>query len=341
MGFMKFKNLLWLAQLMICFMAAGSAAQITPPSLEGKVEVIKRGPRSITRSPRGSTSVSRITNSVLFVLSDPEDARIIINNKPVGRAVNGEFRTELPAGRQYAVQVEGGEDYGTYKQTVRLTKNRYGVVKAALPPRYGMVQIGPAIEGAKLFINGRAADSRAAIDKDSNTLKIDKLEPGEHKITYQHPDYVPLENRFNVVAGSQYIWTYDPERATVELTVVTDAGASVYINGAFVGTTPGDGTLKSDVRLGEREIKLVKDDYEEFKRTARFEFRKPVKIEQRLTPLPTSVRFEEFFETPIVERWTLPPQGWAVRGGRLHIENTSAIAYPTNVRYRGFTMDFI
>jgi hypothetical protein len=339
MRFMKFKNLLLLAHLTICFTAAGSAAQILP-TIEGSVDEKKPSSRPIPQAPRGSTKVLRVTNGVLFVLADPPDAKIMIDNKPRGRAVNGEFRAELPAGRRYVVQVEGDDQYSPFKKSVMLPRRGYEIVRAALSPRYGQVQIGPAIEGAKLFIDDQPADPRAEMDKESNTLKINKLEPGEHKITYRHPDFVPLERRFKVSAGSQYIWTYDPARATAELTVVTDPGAAVYVDGALVGNTPADGMLKSEVRLGESEVKIVKDDYEEFKQTAKFEFRKPVRIEQRLTPVPTSGGFAELFDATNVERWVVPAQGWAVRSGRLYIEKAGAVGYPGKIRYRGFTMVF-
>src|SRR6266478_5689578 len=75
-------------------------AQILPPSL-GEVKVSDRKPTTITRSPTGSRSVSRSSNGVIFVLTDPPNAEIAINGKHAANAVNGEFRRELSAGVHY------------------------------------------------------------------------------------------------------------------------------------------------------------------------------------------------------------------------------------------------
>src|SRR5207253_112960 len=115
--------------------------------------------------------------------------------------------------------------------------------------KYGLVRIGPILDGAKVFIDDvLVPDDTVQLDKESNTVKIDNLRPGEHKISYQHPDYVPLERRFRISPSSEYLWTYNPEPATVQLTVESDPNTALYVDGEPKGTTTGDGVLKrSDI----------------------------------------------------------------------------------------------
>jgi len=283
-----------------------------------------------------------LTNGVLFVLTEPPNAEIVINGKPAGRAIDGEFRKELRAGSTYRITVSAGSDYEPFKETVVLERRRDKVLRASLVSKYGLVRIGPALEGAQVFIDDKPVPSeRAPLDKDSNTIKIDNLTPGEHKISYRHPDYVPLERRFQISPSSEYIWTFNPEPATVELTVRTDPDTLVYIDSEPKGKTTADGVLKrSDVRLGTHNIKLVKEDFEEYKQTVEFKYREPVNLSKKLVPLPTSAGFDDNFDVPKPKLWTMPAEGLTFKDKRLYVENSKALGTPTEIRYRDFEMSF-
>jgi len=284
-----------------------------------------------------------LSNGVLFVLTEPPDAEIAINGKPAGKAVDGEFRTELRAGSTYRITVSAGSGYEPRKETVVLESRRDKVLRASLVSKYGLVRIGPVLDGAQVFIDDKPVPAeRAPLDKDSNTIKIDNLTPGEHKISYRHTDYVPLERSFQISPSSEYIWTFNPERATVELTVRTDPETAVYLDGEPKGKTPADGVLKSsDVRLGKHAIKLVKEDFEEYSETREFQYRKPETLEKRLVPLPTSAEFSDDFDFAKPNLWTLPRSGSSFKEGRMQLDNAKTLAWPTNIRYRNFEMSFL
>jgi hypothetical protein len=328
--------------LLVCLLSPVMHAQILPPSL-GEVKEAKRTPAAITRPTKGSSTASRQTNGVLFVLTEPRDAEIAINGKPAGKATDGEFRRELRAGSTYRITVSAGSDYEPKMETVMLESRRDKVLRASLVSNYGLVKIGPALEGAQVFIDDKPVPAeRAPLDKDSNTIKIDNLTPGEHKISYRHPDYVPLERRFQISPSSEYIWTFNPEPATVELTLRTDPETFVYIDGEPKGKTTADGVLKrSDVRLGTHNIKLVKEDFEEYQQTIEFKYREPVSIDKRLVPLPTSAEFSDDFDFAKPDLWTLPRSGTSFKEGRLQLDNANTLASPTNIRYRNFEMSFL
>jgi PEGA domain len=335
------ESLVVLFALLAGVLSPATRAQILPTSL-GEVKEVRRTPTTIARAPRGSGSVSKFTNSVLFVLTEPPDAEVAINGKPAGKAVDGEFRQELPAGGRYSIVVSAGPDYEPFTKTV-VPKSRHDeVVRAALLSKYGLVRIGPILDGAKVFIDDQLAPADSVqLDKESNTVRIDNLQPGDHKISYQHPDYVPLERRFKISPSVEYLWTYNPEPATVELTIQSDPDTALYVDGEPKGRTTGDGVLKrSDIRIGQHEIKLVKDDFEEYVARLQFEFRKKVRVEQRLVPLPTSAEFSDDFDVPKPDLWTLPASGASFKSQRLELQNARGVAFPTKVNFRDFEMNF-
>ena len=316
-------------------------AQILPSSL-GEVKESKRTPATITRSPTGSKSVSRSSNGVIFVLTEPPNAEIAIDGKHIANAINGEFRKELPSGVRYTITVSAGSQYESITKTVTPKSGGSEVVRAALVSKYGLVRIGPAIDGAKLFIDDQQMPpGKVEFEKESNTVKVDNLIPGDHKITYQHPDYVPLERRFKISPSSEYLWTFNPEPATVELTIQSDPDALVYIDGEPKGKTTADGVLKrTDIRIGSHVVKLAKEDYEEYIEKRDFKYHEPVRIAKTLVPLPTSAEFYDDFDIPNPSLWTMPTSGATFTEVRLQLDNAKVLCTPTNYRYRDFEMNF-
>ncbi|HWP44226.1 MAG TPA: PEGA domain-containing protein, partial [Blastocatellia bacterium] len=297
------------------------------------------------RRPRLSQQIKpRIAYSLLIIQTDPEDAEIKIDGEPEGLAKGGLFLKQFPSGKSYTVEINAGADYVPMKKVVTLDKKGgYEIIEADLAPKYAVVRIGPIRDGAKIFVDDKpVSPANLRIDQESNTYMISGLLPGKHKIVYDHPDYVIVEREFDVVAGTEYTRFLTLERATVELAVTTDPGTAVFVDSEPVGKTPADGKLRlSDIKIGKHEIKLVKDGYEEYKKTEQFEFRKPVALNHRMVPLPTSSEFNDDFDAANVERWTMPASGWAIRtDGRLHIENAPSLGFPTGVRYRDFIMTF-
>ncbi len=273
--------------------------------------------------------------------AEPDNAEVKINGEIAGRAQGGEFRKELPSGQEYTVTVSAGPEFATIEKRVKLLAGRPEIIEADLSSKYGRVMLGPAIEGAKILINDQPlARSKYKIDNASGLVVIDGLPPGELRIAYDHPDYVIAERRFNISPGSQYTWTFISKRATVEMTVRTLPATNVYINGEPRGETPDDGILKfSDIRVGEHEIKLAKDGYEEFKRRLNFEFGKPIDIKPELSPRATSAEFSEDFGINL-NKWSVSSGGWAIKAGRLEIANSAKIGFATNYNYRNFYMQF-
>jgi hypothetical protein len=323
--------------ILLCHAAT---AQVRPTIVDsGDVNESKRSTR-LDPSNVGNTKPSRPTLGVLIVLSDQRNAQVSINGKPAGRAVDGRFKKELPTHKKYKITVSAGPDYEDHEEVVSLTRGEPAIVEALLASKFGTLRIFPSIEGVAIKDNDQPVpDKKLSVDEEKRIV-IERLAPGEHTITYDLPGYVLYRRTFNIKSGNEYIWNFIPERAVTELTVITDPKAVVYVDGKQIGITPADGTLKQTVELGPHEVKLVKEDFEEYKTTRTFEYGKPEKIDQKLVPLPTSAEFSDDFDIPKLNLWTMPVSGVTIKDGRLHVENAKSLASPTNIRYRNFEMSF-
>lgn len=315
--------------------------------------------------PRKNPPVSNPDNGLLIVLTEPETAEVAIDGKFAGKAIDGIFRRELIGGKQYTVAVSAGPNYLPFKKTVGITAKQSQTVSASLIAKFGTVRVGPALDGAKVLIDGKLADADMLdLDKGNNTLAISGLSPGVHKITYDHPAYAIAERTFNIEAGKEYSWTFAPELASVELTVIAEPGTTIYLDKDLLGVVPESGRYKNvGVKIGKHEITLAKNGFAEVTDTFNFEFNKPVLIARKLLQLPsgggstqvsaqtrnqrgynlrvlTAAEFHEDFEQFDPKRWLLPPSGWSTKSGKLSLANAPSMCSPIGARYGDFVMHF-
>jgi hypothetical protein len=340
---------------LLAALAVASLSAVRPPEALAQRRIIEdtapvrtqqRAPRTITRGPSQVATARAATNGVLIVLTDPPAATISIDGQVAGKSNDqGEFTRELRGGKQYEVKVTAGAEYAPRTERVTLAARKTEIVKAPLvsvnASKFGLVKIGPVLEGAKIFVDDEKLPwKNVSFDKGENFMLVDGLAPGKHKLRVDHPDYVIVEKAFaKVEAGEEYIWVFKPEFATVPMTVKTDPGTTIYVDGEERGRTPENGTLEvNDVRLGQHEVKLVKDGYVEWKESRTFDYGKPVDVAYKLVPLPTSAEFADDFDINM-SKWVVPA-GWSAQGGRLFIQNCQSLGVAKNITYRDFVMAF-
>jgi hypothetical protein len=310
------------------------------------VSVRTRAPRTISRGPSNVATARAATNGVLVVLTDPPAASVSIDGKPAGKSdANGEFSKELAANRTYEVRVAAGAAYTPFVNKITLAPRKTEIVRAALDSvnatKFGLVKIGPAIEGARIYVDGATTQwKQVTFDKAENIMLVDGITPGKHKLRVDHPDYVIVEKTFPAVqAGSEYYWVFTPEFAVAPLSVKTEPGTTIFVDGEDRGTAPESGAIEvPDVRLGDHEIKLVKDGYVEYKEMRKFDYGTPVAITKKLDPLPTSAEFSDDFDVNM-SKWVVPA-GWAAKSGRLAIAASNQLGIAKNITYRDFVMAF-
>ena len=311
--------------LVMTILASNIFTQTRPKTVdEGEVKATKRTAPRVIRPARKQKDgagfyKSRVGGSVLFILTDPPDAMIEIDGKAAGKAFDGEFRREMPPGT-YTVTVKAGPGYEPLEQKVTLQTGRVMVIRAELLSKYGRVSIGPAIEGAKIYVDDKLLDpSKYRIDTTSGLVIIDEVEPGERRIAYDHPDYVIVERKFKISPASDYIWTFIPKRAGVELIVKTTPGALVYVDDKFRGRSSDEGILKViDISPGRHEVRITSEGFEDIKQSIEFEFQKPVQLEKELVPVALSSELGEDFSNGLAS-WDAPAS-WQAKGGKVNVK---------------------
>jgi hypothetical protein len=98
--------------------------------------------------------------------------------------------------------------------------------------------------------------------------------------------------------------------------------------------------LKAEIKLGDHEVKLVKDGFEEFKCTAKFEYGKPVRVDAKLVPLPTSAEWNDDFDLNL-NKWAVAATGGvSAKAGKLMVAKAPGLAVPKGVTQRNFVMAF-
>jgi hypothetical protein len=278
----------------------------------------------------------------VVIRPDIDDAIVKIDSLAVAKSTEGDFRKELPVGKKYVVMVSAGSDYETFTQSYTMTAKQPEIIDPPLKYKFGSVKIvtaEDALENARVLIDGKP--QKVKLDKSSSAMIIDKVEPGARLITFDHPDYVLYERNAKIEKDTEYTWSFAPERPLVDLDIQTDADTTIYVDNEPKGITTSDGKLKrSDIKIGQHEVRLVKNGYEEYKRAFNFEFRKPIRINETLVPKRPSTDFHDEFEVVDASRWTIGSGGTKLDSGRLSVSNSPALCYATNTFYWDFTMQF-
>jgi hypothetical protein len=278
----------------------------------------------------------------VVIRPEVDDAVVKINNEAVAKSAEGDFRKELPVNKKYSVTIAAGSDYDAYQTSFTLSAKQPVILDVPLKYKFGSMKIvtaEDALEGAKILVDGKAQKVR--IDKASSAIILDKVEPGARLVSFDHPEYVLYERNAQIVADKEYAWSFAPERPFVDLDIQTDADTAIYVDNEPKGVTTSDGKLKrSDIKIGQHEVRLVKNGYEEYKRAFNFEFRKPVKVNETLVPKRPSTDFHDEFEVVDASRWTMATGGTKIESGRLRVLNSPSLCYATNTFYWDFTMQF-
>jgi hypothetical protein len=307
----------------------------------GEVEIWPRKkaplPTRPPAKPRGSMVPSSRSNGVLFVITNPPSAEIVIKNNQgetvkQSRANDGELRAELPAG-PYLVQVTSS-DLAPFSSKVILRPGGIRVVTADLKFNSGSIVIGPIEPDAVIFIDGEKV---AEWKRNENMAEIEDVLPGKHLLRITHPNMAAYEKEIVVQASSTTIVMPRFAPAPAELLLKSNPGAAVYINGMFHGKVLGDGTLKlTKMHAGEHELKLVKDGYDDHKEKIKIQpgdsvLEKPLKMKKMYAGIA------DFFMDG-GSLWTLP-KSWQVTSGKMLVRGPE-IGLVADRVYKDFRLEF-
>jgi hypothetical protein len=308
----------------VCFVCTSLVFAQRPPEVDtpkAKPKVVK--PRRIV----GPVKAQNRANGVLFVLTDPPIAQVLIKSGGAtvrqGRSEDGEFRAELPPGL-YDVEVTSQRYQPfTAKASVRQVGTR--PVQADLVPTVGSIFIGLGSldTDVNLLIDGKKP---VGVEKrGENQLEIDNLSVGTHTLRITHPSIVPWESPVEVGGGATTNVTPRFKPAVVNLIIKSEPGADVSVNESYSGRVAENGELRIFNKLGpgEHTIRVVKDKFETARLTKRFGVGEET-LDMRLKRKV----FSESFADQVVggaADWDLP-KTWQVTKGKLRVRGAGASA---------------
>ncbi|MGH9761875.1 MAG: hypothetical protein ACREDR_15000, partial [Blastocatellia bacterium] len=213
--------------------------QLRPTVIDSGEVKVSAQKATFDRSHIGSTRAAAASHGVLVILTDPKTAEVKIDGRAFPKIADGKFRQELPIGKAYRVSVTAGNDYLPFQQTVRLQRGEPSIIEAAMPYKYGVIKIFPAMEGVTLLMDDKPLPASGfQVDKNTQLITIDRVESGDHGITYDLPGYALYQHKFHIEPGVTESWNFIPERAVGQVAVATDPGTTIYLDGQQVGTTP-------------------------------------------------------------------------------------------------------
>jgi hypothetical protein len=304
---------------------------------EVEVRPARRPPPPPRRNPKGPTMAKDRSNGVLFVITNPPSAGILIKNKKgetvkQARAEDGEFRTELPGGN-YLVEVNSS-DLAPFSNWVALKPGGIRVVTADLAVNTGSIIIGLVETDAAIFVDGVQVKEWK---KSENMVEIGDVLQGKHVLRITHPAIMPYEKEIEVQASSSTIVMPRFMPAAAVLAVKSNPGVAVYIDGEFLGNTSSEGILKiSALRVGEHELKLWKDGYEEQRERLKVQPGASV-IERDLKLKKIYAGFADFFMDG-GSSWSLP-KSWEVMSGKMLVRGPE-LGLVSNRVYKDFKLEF-
>jgi hypothetical protein len=310
-----------------------------------EVEKPKAKPKSKSTRPsrpRGPQVAQNSANGVLFVLTEPPVANVVIRSRGAavrqGRSEEGQFRAELPPG-PYDIEVTS-DNYRPFTAKANVKQVGTQPVDAELVPTTGSVLLGlgSVDTDVKVFLDGRRLDKPAR--RSENQIEFDGIEAGTHKLRVSHPTIADWEREIEVGGGATTTVTPRFVTAVVNMTVRSEPGSSIYVDNEFQGRVAENGELKilNKLRPGEHQIRAEKDKFEPARLVKKFEVG-DASVDLRLKRVVFSDDFADTFLGGLVS-WEAPKE-WRAEPGKLTVrQSTSGMGLVKDKEYADFKMEF-
>ncbi|WP_232473523.1 PEGA domain-containing protein [Thermococcus profundus] len=231
--------------------------------------------KNVTIEP-GETTVVNVTltpkPAVLAINSDPSGAKVYINGTYEGVTP---LNLTLQPGT-YEVRLVK-EDYENYTFTVTLEPGEERTLNVSLTPRFGYLTVYSIPSDAEVYVDGSLVGKTPVVEC--------RLSTGRHEVRIVKEDYEEYFMNVTIEPGKSTVInaTLTPKPAT--LTIISiPAGAEVYINGTYEGLTPLNLTLQP----GTYEVKLVKDEYKDYRTVIIISADETVSLNPTLSPVETT-----------------------------------------------------
>jgi hypothetical protein len=291
------------------FISALSLVALSQRRLPVKEPPKDKEPSSTVRkAPKGAKTARKPTNGVLFVLTEPPAASVIVKNSrgaSVSRGksnAEGEFRAELPPGT-YDVEVTI-EKYIPFTGEATVPRASYEIVQADLTPTTGSIAVLGSFEpDMEVFVDGRPAP---AASKSKTRIELKDILAGAHTLRMEHPAMEAWEQRVEVKGGATTTLSAIPRRKMARLVVKSERDAMIFVDDKLKARVGESGQVTiPDLEPGMHTVRAEKDLHEKSVQTREFIAGEEVTLEMRLVLTALSPARSDSFREGI-KFWDAP-----------------------------------
>ncbi|AEH51704.1 PEGA domain-containing protein [Pseudothermotoga thermarum] len=203
---------------------------------------------------RTITVTAVFQRTTIDVRSTPTEAQVFLDGVFIGLTP---LQTEVTPGQHTLLITKEG--YTPFQQTFTIVAGETRIFNVTLTRATATLRIFTNPTGAQIYIDGRYVGTAP-----SNGLSV-TVDAGTRTITARLPDYEDAMTTVTINPGETrtVTLTLRPIPRTGVLNIfTTPVGASIFIDGRYVGTTTDRG-LSVTVDAGVREVKATYPDYED------------------------------------------------------------------------------
>ncbi|HJJ54850.1 MAG TPA: PEGA domain-containing protein [Methanocorpusculum sp.] len=237
-----------------------------------------------------SITLTPIATGTINIASNPSGANVKIDGSYYGTTP---FVTSLSPGSHTVTLSKSG--YSSYSTSVYVKSNEVSYIDATLSSSSGYISISSNPKGASVYIDG------SYVGETDCTVSAST---GTHSITITKSGYGSYGSKVTVNSGQvSTVSAILPESSSKGYVDVASspAGASVYIDGSYVGITPSNGYLDAGAysTTGSHSIKLILSGYETYSSSFTTSTTSTVVISPTLTPEKSSTGTIHVTSSPV------------------------------------------
>src|SRR6266404_1657892 len=319
------------SSLVLLLLASTSLVYAQREIEKEEIKKVENPPAPVVRRevPKGPRVAQKRTNGVLFILTEPLTANVIIKNSR-GEILkkedsdNGEYRAELPQG-SYTIEVTAAKYYPQSRPKVFVSPTQPSTLRLYLKPTTGSIIIGLGQvepDGTTLLIDEQQPSNlkvKMSIKKEDNQIELDDVPEGIHTLSITNPSIADWKREKVQIGGGEKI-TIAPkfQMAVVNLSVKSEPGAEIYLDDVMAGRTSDKGELRiPDKKPGRHTIRAEKDKFEPEQKTDNFKIGEAV-VEVKLSRIKSSPEFTDYFQAG-ASFWD-GPKTWQVTRGKMIVK---------------------
>jgi hypothetical protein len=211
----------------------------------------------------------------LVAKSEPKGAEVYVNGKSVGKTP---YEDKGLAVGSHTVHIKK-HGYGAWEQTVQVDPGKTVEVMARLRAEGGRLLGRSEPNAAKMYLDG----------KHIGTTPVEQsgVSPGSYAVRVTKPGYESWEGSVVVETGKTAEVMARLKRAKGELSANSDPrGATVYLDGQQVGTTPLE---RFGLEPGSHSVRMAKEGYRPWEREVSIKTGETEELLARLTALKGSL----------------------------------------------------